>query len=143
MDTRMVRPIRSEDRPTLAAWLASEGLGPDDFGFDDHETFVLEHEGKLQGFYTLRVEWGCLYLQHLFVSPDSRMGRGAKPPYAGTVLFKHLQGVLRARKPRYAIFSAPSENEFVKKCIQKYFRARPYTQGEGLSYFVSEVPNVQ
>lgn len=118
----MIRPVRPEDVPTLRRMMAeSNGYAegpPRDMivayaaGWTPGgETFVLEDEAGLAGFYEL-IAWGERDRElDLFFTADDRQGRGL-----GRILFDHMAGQARAAGARSVLIcSNPGAADFYRR----------------------------
>lgn len=99
----------------------------------DHPTWVMDWEGKPAGFFTIRASHGRPHLQHFCLD---RKFRGHAYFRALVAAFKRVVMELGFVK---AIVDAPTRNEWLVRLIARYFKAEPYAEKDGRTFFLVEV----
>jgi hypothetical protein len=138
-----MRPYeRDKDHDVLKSLLSGEGYSLEEMGFSRYETWVLDEDGVVKGFFTLRRIVGLPYVEHFCVAPTFRAGPGAETPYVGWRMLRELKKLLTARGARAAILNSKNDDPFVSRIIGTVFKAEPYAHAEGLSFFLTEAIHV-
>jgi NADH:ubiquinone oxidoreductase subunit C len=113
--------------------LLAEGLANAELGFEGDGTWILEDEGELIGFFSLRTEHGYPYLTHFCVAKSKREHSTARR------LVAELKSLLKSRGHSRIIINVPTDNEYVVKMVTTYFRTQPYAERDAHKFFLTEV----
>lgn len=113
--------------------LTAEGLALEEMAFSEHPTWVMEWQGKPAGFFTIRHSHGRPHLQHFCLDRKFR----------GHAYFRALAAAFKDVVRRWgfirAIVDAPTRNEWLVRLIARYFKASPYAEKDGRTFFLVEV----
>jgi hypothetical protein len=133
---------RHSDDPVLYRLLAGEGYAADKMGYANFETWVLEEDGIIKGFFTLRRAHGLPYLDHFCVAPPYRARLGAETPYVGWRLLRALKEKIRAHTRGPLILNSKTGDKFTERIISRVFKAKQYAQENGVSFYLTEAAHV-
>ena len=122
--------VRNEDFFELMKMLKMEGLLDSEMDFYKHETWVMNRNKGIAGFFTLRHEHGIPYLSHFCVKRDARCHSLARR------LVSAFKNVVRDKGFHRAIINVPCGNEYLKKLVSVYFKTTPYATNDGLEFFL-------
>lgn len=128
-----MRPYRPADHAALAAMLEAEGLRPEEMDFLARETWVLEENNEIKGFFAVRPEYGFPYLIHFCVA------RGHREHSRARRLVRAFKDLVRRKRSKYCLINIPSENGYLERLVTLYFRCKPYADKDGQKYFLTEV----
>lgn len=123
-----VRSRQATDDQALADMLSARGLGVTDMVFADRPTWVLEEEGRLAGFFTIRPEHGMPYVVHF-----------AGEPGTGWKLARELKQVLRELGAQKALMNVRSDDKKLATAVQRVMGGKPYGARDGHTFFLVEV----
>jgi len=122
----MIRQCLGRDREMIRAMLLKEGLSPSEMAFDasGHETWVMEEDGGVAGFFTLREEHGLPYVVHFCGQPGT-----------GWALARELKWVLGGRR---ALVNVPVGKGKLLAAARRVLGAEAYGVKDGHVFLVME-----
>ena len=126
----MIRPYQRSDDFVIRSILESEGLKQDQMEHDKRETWVMEQDKEISGFFTIREEHGLPYLLHFCTKREKRCHSVARR------LVLEFKRVVRNKGFHRAIINVPCGNEYLKKLVSVYFKTTPYATNDGLEFFL-------
>jgi hypothetical protein len=126
----MIRPYRPDDDELIEDMLASEDIGAKRMCHKLYDTYCVEHDGELVGFFTMREEQGFPALQHFYVVPSHRKGivsremmRAIKEMVGGSKVIVHVE----------------RHRGWLRTLIENYFRTVPYGETLDKYWYLVEV----
>ena len=129
-----MRCFVQEDFNVLALMLNKKGIEPDEMGFSEEraQTFVMDEDGEIKGFFTLRKEHGLPYVVH-FVSDK---GYGLK-------LGSELKKALKATGSPRALISIPDGDKRLFNGVRRMLHGKLYDAKDGHYFFYMEINHVK
>ena len=118
----MMRKYQDSDYDTLKDMLLAEGLKEEEMSFDTDITYIVDNS-----FFTLRTEHGFLSLVHFCVDQKHRSQKSAR---------ELLKGIKEVVVGKLIIHS---KKEYLNKCIEYYYKTKPYEVKDGYSFYLVEV----
>ncbi len=130
---KKLRRYEEKDDPQLREMLLEEGLNDDNmvYGDRDKDTFVIEDNGIIKAFFTIKREHDFPSLQH-FCSV-----REYRTPALARELVKSFAQTIRMNGFKKALVHAT--NERTKTFIEYFWKAKPYSIKDGRNWYLVEV----
>ncbi len=129
----MIRRYKTTDIEILKEMLLAEGLKEDDmvYGDKDKDTFVIEDNGIVKAFFTIKCEHGFPSLQH-FSSV-----RKYRTPALARKLVKAVEFVIKKNMFKKMIIHA--KDEIIKKFIEYYWKTGPYCYKDNRYWYLIDI----
>jgi len=127
----MIRPYEDKDNKEIEEMLIQEGIPDIEMRFRNYDTFVLEEDGEIKGFFTIKKEWGVPSIQHFCVNRKFRSTEMARK------LAKAMKETVKSMGSSKLILHSKSEK--LDKCIKYYFKKNPYAVRNDTAFFFVEV----
>lgn len=126
------------DDTDLTAMLSAEGLALEEMAFADHQTWVLEREGRPAGFFTIRKEHKMPYVLHFCTSrgPTGRRRWGD-----ALRLARWVPMILKRMGAKQAILNVPDNRPCLARAVEKIWGARRYGHSGNLDFYLMEISN--
>ncbi len=118
----MIRKYEGSDYDTLKEMLLAEGLKEEEMSFDTDTTYIVDNS-----FFTLRWEHGFMSLVHFCVDHKHRSQKSARD------LLKGIKEVVVGK------LIIHSKKEYLNKCIEYYYKTKPYKVEDGCNFYLVEV----
>ena len=119
-----MRKYVGDDYRALYDMLEFEGLKPEEMSFDMDMTYIVD-----KSFFTLRSDNDFMHLIHFCVDKDDRTPSNARK------LCKALKEVVVGK------LIIHSKKEYLNRCIEYYFKTKPYEVKDGTNFYLVEVNN--
>lgn len=129
----MIRRYEEKDSSQIEDMLITEGIPDIEMAFKNHETFVMEEDGEVKGFFTIKQEHGYPSVQHFCIDRSYREGN----INIGRGLMKELKNTVKGMGVNKMILH--SESEVVDKFISYYFKKKPYAFRKDVTFYFVEV----
>lgn len=124
-----LRLYNDKDDKQLSDMLIVEGIPDKDMRYKEYETYVMEEDGIIEGFFTIKKEHGCPSIQHFCIDKKHRS------PMLARKLARFMKDTVENKGFRNLILH--SKNEILDKFIEYYFKKKPYAvNGINKFYFV-------
>lgn len=125
---KILRHYQEEDKNILYEMGKEEGFTNLEMKFEDHPTMVLEENGKVIGFFTLKTAHKFPMLQHFCIKKENRNVRNA------FFLLKCFKKVIKELGFTKVIMF--SDRESLRKMIEWAFHVKPYAETKGLLWYL-------
>jgi len=99
--------------------LEVEGINKQGMMHNEYETFVLDEDGVIKGFFTIKEEHGFPSLQHLVID------RKYRSPSIAREIHKMLRAMIKIKGFKKAIVHA--KKEYQRTIIEYCFKVKPYS----------------
>ena len=130
----MLRRYRHNDREILDEMLLTEGLLETELpqkGYESYDTFVLDDDGKVKGFFSIKNEWGFPSIEYFCAKREYRS------PALARELTRAFTWVIKINRFPKAIIHATKAP--IRKCIEYYWKIKPYAFKNDKAWYLVEV----
>jgi len=130
----MLRRYIYNDREILDEMLLTEGLLESELpqkGYESYDTFVLDDDGMIKGFFSIKNEWGFPSLEYFCTKREYRS------PELARELTRAFTGVIKINGFKKAIVHATKEQ--IGKYIEYYWKTKPYAYKNDTAWYLVEV----
>ncbi len=118
------------DNEKISDMLIAEGIPDKDMKYKEYETFVMEGDDIIKGFFTIKQEWGYPSIQHFCINREYRSAKMARE------LAKAMKNTIKDKG--FSNLILHSKSNVLDKFISYYFKKKPYSiEGITTFYFVS------